>query len=421
MKAHLKQSPPRPSRVSRVLLSLATVASLLLAPFMAASPARADDVTGAEKAIVQLYQQYTAAYSTYYKNGKSVQSSVKLGYSCTGFFVSAKGDIATAGHCVDPTNVSTTDIANQIAAALRKQGADDAYIKAYLNASKVDKVSLDGVIAYQPKEVGGVLDAQGFQVQVVGFKPLAEYDVALLRLNNFSQETPFLRFATDAPEIQQHITAIGFPGVVADVSDAGRQRVSYPDGKVVSKQTRAGVPWVEVSVDLKHGMSGGPVVNDDNQVVGLVSWGYSNGGDEAKYITDLRGLRDFLTANGVQLEAAAPAPQPSSSEAPVPAPIDQAPASDQGVPMVVWIIIGLVVVGGVVTFVVLRARNKAPAQGQQPPVVHPSQVWQGPAQQQGAPPQFGQQPQQWQPQQPNVPPPAQGWPPNQGNNTPPQG
>ncbi len=390
MNAHLMQTTWQPSRLQRVVLALAMVAGIVLAPFMAASPARADDVTSTEKAIVQLYQQYTATFHYKYSNGKSSEKyTVKVGSSCTGLFVDAKGAILTASHCVNPDSVTTVMVQNRVYNVLLQQGYDRATAEAYALAVVVNKVSLDGVVAYQPKEVGGVLDSQGFQVQVVAFTAVGQDDHALLRLNNFSQETPYLTIADVAPAIHEHITAIGFPGVATDVSDVGRQRVSYPDGKVTGNTTVAGVPFKEVSVDLKHGMSGGPVVNDANQVVGLVSWGYSSGGDEVKYMTDLDSLRRFLTTNGVQLQAA-PVPQMSASEDPLPAPVEPttpAPASDQGsLVWVVWALVGVIVVGGaVVAVVVVRGRSKAVTQGNPPQAVAPTQ--QLPTQGNDTPPQ----------------------------------
>lgn len=356
-----EQTPPW----RRALLTIVAVLAMLGLPVAAASPALAD-VTSSEKSIVQLYIQYTATITTEYQAGPK-DSTVELGFSCTGFFVSTKGDIATAGHCVDVNEVTVKDIANKIVAILRGAGNDDIYIKQFLDVTTVKSVVLDGVIAYQPREVGGVLDAQGFQVQVVNSKPIDQGDYALLRLNNFTQPTPPLRISSTAPEIQQHVTAVGFPGVVASTADAGRQRVSYPDGKVISKQTRAGVPWVEVSVDLQHGMSGGPVLNDQDQVVGLVSWGNTSAGDEAKYITELRGLRDFLTANGVVLDAA-PAPQatPSSTaDGSLGLPAPAASSSGGGGGALVPVLIGVIVVlvGGGAGYVLYsrRQQGKAPA------------------------------------------------------------
>lgn len=350
----------------RLLAGAVALATGLGLSFAAAAPASAD-VTSNEQAIVQLYQQFTVTAHFKYQDGTSSDPfGLKLGYSCTGTFVSAEGDILTAGHCVDPGNVSQGDVQNQVIAELEAAGKDQATAEAYANATVVTDVKLNGVIAYQPKEVGGVLDADGFQVQVVAFKPVDQGDYALLRLNNFAKATPFLRLASAEPTIQQHITAIGFPGVVADTSDAGRQRVSYPDGKVISFPTQYGLPWVQVSVDLQHGMSGGPVVDDENNIVGTVSWGHRNqSGDEAKYITTLRGVKDFLKGNGVDVESA-PAPQatPATTDGPQAGPLapTEPAGSDNGplVPVLIGVIVLLVVVAGAGLVVVSRKKKTTP-------------------------------------------------------------
>ena len=106
-------------------------------------------------------------------------------------------------------------------------------------------------------------------------------------------------------------------------------------------------------------------------MIGLVSWGHSNAsGDDAKYITNLRDLKDFLKANGVEVEAAAPVPSAQATAGSTEGPGLQVSPTDQSsssplVPVLIGIIV-LVVVGGGVAIFVLQRRTKNPPQSPPP-------------------------------------------------------
>lgn len=420
MNAHLKQSPPRPNRVVRVAFRLILVMSMLLAPFVAASSAHAD-TSSIRQAVVHLKQTWTA--QVYVPLTKPLSGTLTAVTSCSGSFITAQADILTAGHCVDQQR-GYIQLQAVLFNELKKRypGNTDAELEGFVRASSITNQQLE-VLVYQPDELGGVLNNNGIVAQVKQpSQTLNDGDHAYLKLNNFSKPTPFLKRAPNRPVEQDVVVAVGFPGAIQFSSDAARQNASFKRGVVSSFQTFGGAPYTEVDAGMEPGMSGGPVLNANEEIIGVVSWG-RNDAKTVNFATDTETMNKFLASHGIAPDTA-PVPQPSGSEAP--APLNPTPASDQGVPVWVWVVVALIVVGGVVAVVVLRGRNKVPTQGQQPPAVQPTQVWHGPSQQHGVPPQFGQQPQQWQPQpppgqwhgqpqQPNVPPPTQGWPPNTGN------
>ena len=84
---------------------------------------------------------------------------------------------------------------------------------------------------------------------------------------------------------------------------------SFKTGRASSQQVRAnGTPVTEVSADIARGMSGGPTIDSNGEVLGVNSMGFD--GEVTNFITDAPTLRAFLEQNGVDL-AEAPAPEKS--------------------------------------------------------------------------------------------------------------
>lgn len=228
---------------------------------------------------------------------------------CTGFFVDDKGSIATAGHCLDPDQVRDA-LYNELEADLRDEAKQlnidpDALIQEIVNYGSVNLTSTKAAAIYgfQPSELHGPLNNDGVQLQVVAFTGGDAGDNGLLRLNNYNGKTPYLVVAQERPAEQSTVTAVGFPGDITNNADAMRQNASFKTGKVSSYQIFGGAAYTEVDAGMEHGMSGGPVLNDKGQVIGVVSMGFD--GTSLNFATDTTTFRAFLSGNGVVLVAPA--------------------------------------------------------------------------------------------------------------------
>jgi serine protease Do len=85
---------------------------------------------------------------------------------------------------------------------------------------------------------------------------------------------------------------------------------SFKSGRASSEQVLPnGVPITEISADLSGGMSGGPTVDSNGEVVGINS-SSDTLGEATSFITNAPALRAFLKQNGVNL-AEPPAPEKS--------------------------------------------------------------------------------------------------------------
>jgi hypothetical protein len=102
-------------------------------------------------------------------------------------------------------------------------------------------------------------------------------DVAIVKIE--VKNAPILRLAdSDKVKLQDHVTVIGYPGA-ADTFNSGLLdsksafEATINDGKISAKKTASsGAPILQTSTPATHGNSGGPVINDGTEVVGLLTF-----------------------------------------------------------------------------------------------------------------------------------------------------
>ncbi len=103
-------------------------------------------------------------------------------------------------------------------------------------------------------------------------------DVAVIKIE--VKNAPVLLLGnSDAIKLQDHITVLGYPGA-ADTFNSGILdsksvlEASITDGKIsAQKRSASGAPVLQVSAPATHGNSGGPVMTDKMEVIGLLTFG----------------------------------------------------------------------------------------------------------------------------------------------------
>ena len=349
--------------------------ALVIAQFVLSAPrASADTVTvdaKVKQSLVEVWATWTGwvqipAY--YERDGQSEWVKAVVQSSCTGFVVDSSGFIATAGHCVDNSS-------EDIKAMLRKQMVDDGVRNGNLDASAADgflrkandqQWLVEGhdrgtpverqIEVLQPDGVNRVID-HWTTVQVVQFQGMDQGDNALLQVVESKPLVPLV-VADNVPTSGEPLTVVGFPADVGGVTDKSRlQQPSFIAGTVSGQQVLTnGVPVTEVNANFIPGMSGGPAVNSDGEVVGVISQGFLTKGNN--FITNAPALRRFLLQNGVHLA------QP-------PAPAKPFPWIWVTKPPWIWVIISATVlallVPTVLVSLVLRRRKKRRSTGHLPP------------------------------------------------------
>lgn len=244
---------------------------------------------------------------TYLRNvaDGSVEGPFDETLQCTGFVVNPNGYVATAGHCVSDLDIQE-ELATQIGNDAARSGYDPTLIHDYVMAN----YKLEGDVGGSPadKKVAVSLASEGpsqtpMQAQIVDSKPHSQGDVALLKVN-----------ATDLPTVEvappnstttgTQVMSIGYPGVVGQVMDPSLEP-TFKDGSVSGTQNQNGLPFLQITADMGQGMSGGPTVNQQGQVVGINSMGISERSASFNYVAPSSTLQEMMARNGVQAQGGA--------------------------------------------------------------------------------------------------------------------
>ena len=206
-------------------------------------------------------------------------STISLG---SGFFISSNGYIATNAHVVSTTKDGEAkakqalfyQLVRQVAQQLGKDPRD-------LNTNYIDEKSrLQSFKMYHHVIIP---DGSAFPFEIKQYgAPTGEStdqgkDVAIIKIE--VKNAPILKLGdSEKVKLQDHVTVIGYPGA-ADTFNSGLldQKSAFQatinDGKIsAKKQSTSGAPILQTSTPATHGNSGGPVVNDANEVIGLLTF-----------------------------------------------------------------------------------------------------------------------------------------------------
>lgn len=230
---------------------------------------------------------------------------------CSGFIVDPDGYVATAGHCLDP------ELASESAIELRARQLYRENQSFFENKG----ISLAQLIAYAQKnwKVEGV-DSTTFTPKIEVIVPSgdnsedpityeadvvdvdATNDVGLLHID--ATGLPALKLAEeDEIEIGESVFAVGFPALRDSVTDPS-MRPTFKSGSISdtgATREQGDVPIYETSAPMGQGMSGGPTVNAEGEVVGINSYG-TNLNNDFNWIAPSHLIEDMLEANGVDGE-----------------------------------------------------------------------------------------------------------------------
>ncbi len=232
---------------------------------------------------------------------------------CTGFVVNPNGYIVTAGHCVDPGEEGARG--NALARAVAWL-VDQGYIYRrdfdyWLNEAHAmwgvegkERGSDPDLEVYVQRGVaaGGLATGEAFPARVVDVRPLSEGDAALLKVEASDLPTVLVAPASSI-SIGTPVLSVGYPGSTDQVTDASYEP-TYKDGQVNAQKTREGglVPVYEVSAAMSGGMSGGPTVNLEGEVIGVNSFGIVGETEAFNFITPSSIVAEVLAQNGVTNE-----------------------------------------------------------------------------------------------------------------------
>ena len=293
-------------------LIAATAASLaLVAPSASAAAPEATNLERVSSAVQPGIVYMETTYSGYVKTGSGYWLNdgkpLTMTASCSGFFVSPDGHIATAGHCVDKAEGRTMLIEQALTDLLGAPTDDDLRVAlATFTVKSADTPARTGVDrsvrAAYGVNYGGLPTGRPLPARVLGFRAFDKGDVALVKIE--AENAPTLELApADTIDIGSSVVSVGYPGKVDLVTDQTFDP-SFKDGAISSKKTRGGGlrTVFELSAAVAGGMSGGPTVDLQGRVVGVNSFGADAATEQFNFISPVTEVENLLADEGVENE-----------------------------------------------------------------------------------------------------------------------
>lgn len=115
-----------------------------------------------------------------------------------------------------------------------------------------------------------------FQMIVSGH-PGSARDVAVIKVH--VRHTSTLKLANyNNVNILDRIIVAGYPALPEDIDNPIYPIPSFTDGIVSAKKMLNRLPILQISAPVTHGNSGGPVMNEEGEVVGMVTFGSDTSG-----------------------------------------------------------------------------------------------------------------------------------------------
>ena len=212
------------------------------------------------------------------KNGKTY--SVQYVGSGSGSFISSNGYIATNAHVTDLTHQGEEKGKEYLFREFVKQLAKDYGENPnaiFNNASLLQAIGQQSSLQ-SFDHIHHVILPNGkaymFEIKSFGAPTGEGKDVSIIKIE--VKNAPVLKLGdSDKVQLQDHITVIGYPAAAdtAVLDQKSALEASITDGKVSAKKSSSeGAPILQVSAPSTHGNSGGPVLNDKGEVIGMLTF-----------------------------------------------------------------------------------------------------------------------------------------------------
>jgi len=228
----------------------------------------------------------------------------------TGFCVNpGSGNIVTAGHVID---VSIDEIKYSIIEAY----INDCYDTGTFTDADWNNIfntfRIEGENGPDPdREVwvqfntasAGIPDSpdEGYiRAEVVDFSPWEQRDIAVLKIAPVTGRALSSSILGDSSmtEVQDNITIIGYPWT-ADISSESIMTPTIATGAISARKMVEGTEVLQVDMTAAPGNSGSPVLNEDGEVIGMLTMGTTESVNFLRISNDIKGM---LNKNGVTNE-----------------------------------------------------------------------------------------------------------------------
>ena len=253
--------------------------------------------------------------------------------SGTGFLVTGDGYVATNCHLIDRdnayirrqfilsafqqiTSANISALENAWATRFSEQQKSILYntyasVYARLFSMALYDLKKEIYIEYPVDSDNGIAGSVKKSAHVIiKGQPMPGKDIAILKIDGDST-LPTLKVAQDElPKVGEQLFVYGFPGPVTNNNYIATESAIEPTltTGIVSalKKSVAGWPLIQMDANINRGSSGGPVCNENGEVVGLTTFGSieNSGGLAAglNFAIPVSILQEFLDSAGVLAE-----------------------------------------------------------------------------------------------------------------------
>jgi len=186
--------------------------------------------------------------STFFNPKKYISSESTFKGNGTGFLVNSLGYIATNYHVID--------------------GAKEIYVEINGLDKKCNLIAVD-----------------------------KENDLAILKINNVSNFNVYSKLSSDKSETGSDIFVLGYPYALSLLGN----EIKLTDGKISSQSGFQGnSKTYQISAPIQPGNSGGPLFNENGDIIGIVSSKFT-AGENVSYAIKSTYLLNLLKTNNIQV------------------------------------------------------------------------------------------------------------------------
>ena len=241
-------------------------------------------------------------------------------------------------------------------------------------AGELVSMNVDGGQISGRAKVRAYYDSKDYEEAfVVGYDSIR--DIAILRLaNSTSKRTPLALRVPTEDMVGTTVYAVGFPGLADNIladstSSWGKNDSTVTSGTISRLVTQSGTGQrnIQIDCDIKHGNSGGPLIDADGAVIGVTTWGVNNQDQEsinyAVNIEDAIMLLDQYRVNYTMYSGSGDiSGQPGTGEQSLSGSDAQSAAASRksSAGVIIAIAIAAVAVCAVVVLLVIVLRKKKP-------------------------------------------------------------
>lgn len=251
--------------------------------------------------------QFDDYYSEVASLLQQMNNQTVVGGMGSGAIISSNGYIVTNAHVVEPSKLEDQELADmafdQLVTTIANYYGEDyyavyeymLYYTSYTKVTRVLKVILPG---------GDILDGE---IKSYGAPINEGKDVAVLKVEG--KNLPTIKLGnSDTVQNQDNIWVIGYPA-------AGDSDLLSPESSLVSsmnagqvsanaKKTEQGSPVIQLNAAATHGNSGGPVINEKGEIIGLLTFrGDTVNGQEIQgfnFAVPVNTVKEFVNQAGAE-------------------------------------------------------------------------------------------------------------------------